>query len=116
MDGWIECVCVCERERKRGRQIKERNTGRDIEREEERDHFSIYLTSTPTFFILLATAMAVSDVEGDVCAHCTTSSSFITWAGVKKCIPSTYGSLHGRRKMEGKEDEVSWRSEFPWVR
>ena len=108
-DGGRERDRVYERERDRqrgrrreGERERERERKRERERERERhththtSHSSIHLTSTPTFFSRLATAMAESDVDGEVCVHCTTSNSFITWAGVKKCIPNTYGSLHGK--------------------
>ena len=45
--------------------------------------------TTATFLIVLASCIAVSSTSGAVLAPRTTSSSFMTLAGEKKCMPTT---------------------------
>ena len=45
--------------------------------------------TTPTFLMRFATSSAVASTSGAVLAPRTTSSRRITFAGEKKCIPST---------------------------
>jgi hypothetical protein len=53
--------------------------------------------STPTLPMVLASAIVVTMACGDVLPARTTSSSFITLAGLKKCAPIT---LSGRAVAE----------------
>ena len=45
--------------------------------------------TTATFLMRLLNCITVSSTSGAVCAPRTTSSSFITLAGEKKCMPTT---------------------------